>query len=190
MPGIIIDIGTGDGKFVEKVAKAHPDRLVIGIDPQAKPLKKISGKLDKKSKGGLPNALYVLAHIEDLPPELNNQANQVFINFPWASLLQGIILDQKDTWANIKRICQNGAVIDLILGYNEKEAQEFGLPLLSLDYIQAEMLPKLFAQGFQGIALRQLDPQELQNYPSTWAKRLGFGQEGRQYYYLRLKVSK
>ena len=36
MPGVIVDIGCGDGKFTYKLAKENPDRFVIGIDPSHK----------------------------------------------------------------------------------------------------------------------------------------------------------
>ena len=66
--GIVIDIGTGDGRFVSAAARANPNKFFIGIDANTKPLEKPSMKATRKpAKGGLPNVLFVQATVEDLP---------------------------------------------------------------------------------------------------------------------------
>ena len=112
MPGIVVDIGTGNGKFVSKLAIRYPDRLIIGIDPNHHNLIHTSLKNPK-------NSLYLLSDIENLPKELNGIVNQIFINFPLGSLLRGIINVENQTWNNLKRICRSGAFIDIILGFNK-----------------------------------------------------------------------
>lgn len=195
MSGIIVDIGTGDGKFTYKIAKENPDRFVIGIDPSHKSLEKTSGKIYKKEvKGGLKNALFVLANIEDLPDELEGAANQVFINFPWGSLLKGIVLVEDKTWNNIKKICQKGAIIDIVLGYDvnyeQGKSRELDLPDLDLEYIEKKLIPKLSEKGFKTIERREIDKEDLKDYPSGWAKRLAYGRENRKIYFLRLKIGR
>lgn len=190
MPGVIVDIGTGDGEFVYALAKDNPNRFIIGIDPHHKGLESLSTRIYKKaSKGGLDNALFVLGNIEALPNELNNIANQVFINFPWSGLLKGIVLVEDDAWSNIKRICKTGAYIDILFGYQHNgeidEAEQFGIPVLDLTYIKDTMAPKLAEKGFRVIEMRTVDPEEIRNHPSSWAKKLGYGRD-RAYYYLRL----
>src|SRR5438270_13523074 len=107
MPGIVVDIGAGDGSFSYQLAKENPDRLIIGIDPNHKQLEKISTKsLSKPDRGGIKNVLYVLARVEDLPHELDGLVNQIFINFPWAGLLKGLVLVEPYTWNSIQRACQ------------------------------------------------------------------------------------
>ncbi len=190
MPGIIVDIGTGDGKFTYQVAKENPDRFIIGIDPAQKGLEKVSAKIYKKpAKGGLKNALFVLADVENLPEELNGLANQVFINFPWSSLLKGIVLIEDKTWDSIKRVCQKGAIIDLVLGYGDiSESDKLSLPKFDLDYIKEEMIPKLIKKGFSLVKVRELTNKDLKTYSSSWAKKLSFGRE-RLFFYIRLKVT-
>lgn len=188
--GIIVDIGTGDGKFAYKLAKENPDRLIIGIDPNQKNLERLSLKTYKKSaRGGLKNCLFVLASIEDMPKELKGVANQVFINFPWGSLLRGIILIEQETWKNIKYICQKGAIIDLLLGYDKNidrtEIKRLKLPILTQDYIKNNMAPKLAKQGFKITDLKLVNSSVLKNFPSSWAKKLSYGKD-RMYYYLRI----
>ena len=180
MPGVIIDIGTGDGKFAYELAKEHPDRFVIGIDPNHQALEEVSNKIYKKPvKGGLPNALFVLANIEDLPEELSGIANQIFINFPWSGLLKGLILVEEKTWLNLKRICQPGAYIDLVFGYDENaeknKVESLNLPTLSEEYLQNTLVSKVDTLGFKLVELNRLTEEDLKNYPSTWAKKLAFG---------------
>ena len=51
---MIIDIGTGDGRFVYQSARRNPNKFYIGIDPNTRPLTKISEKIHRKpAKGGL-----------------------------------------------------------------------------------------------------------------------------------------
>ena len=187
MPGIIVDIGTGDGKFVHKLAKENPDRFIIGIDPSHKPLEKISLQLDKKSeKGGVKNAFFVLANVEDLPHELDGLVNQVFINFPWGSLLKAVVLVDEKIWQNIKRICQPGGIIDLVVSYHPKDSD---LPEIDLDYLKNIMLPALEKFGFKIKEIREVIPDEIKSFPSSWAKKLIYGEPDRKYYYLRLEAT-
>lgn len=190
MSGIIIDIGTGDGKFVYELAKNNPDKFVIGIDASHAGLIEKSQKIyKKKSKGGLPNALFVLASVENLPAELEGIANQIFINFPWGSLLAGLVKVDEIIWGEIKKLCKAGTIIDIIFGYDStqdaKEIKRLDLPDLNLDYIKHQMIPKLSEIGFTKKELREITNEDLKDYPSSWSKKLGFGKE-RQYYYMRL----
>jgi hypothetical protein len=53
---VIIDIGTGDGRFVYRSVRRNPNKFYIGIDPNVRPLEKISEKIHRKpNKGGAPS---------------------------------------------------------------------------------------------------------------------------------------
>ena len=76
-----MDIGTGDGRFVSAAARANPNKFYIGIDANAKPLEKISMRATRKvKKGGLPNAMFVQAAVEDLPAEFDAAAFSLPVN--------------------------------------------------------------------------------------------------------------
>ena len=65
------------------LAKARPDKFIIGIDANAKLLEKLSMKITRKpAKRGLPNAIFVQAAAEDLPEEFEGVASEIFLNFP------------------------------------------------------------------------------------------------------------
>lgn len=191
MKGVVIDIGTGDGKFVYELAKKNPDKFIIGIDPDHSSVEKFSAKIGKKkAKGGLPNALYVLGDVSDLPDELTGVANQVFINFPWSSLLHGIVCGDANTWKNIKKVCQPGARISIVFGYDpgleQSLAESFHLPKLSMKYIQQQMIPRIQSLRFEVLGIHEVTKDMLMNFPSDWAKRLAFGKD-RQYYAIELR---
>ena len=67
---IVVDLGTGDGRFVYQSARQNPQRFYLGIDASANLLAKISEKIHRKpAKGGLKNALFIQAAVEALPEE-------------------------------------------------------------------------------------------------------------------------
>ena len=193
MPGVIIDIGTGDGRFVYELAKQHPDKVIIGIDPNHKSLIEKSLKIyKKKEKGGLSNALYVLAGVENLPPELMGVANQIFINFPWGSLLTSVAKVDETVWRNIRKLCQRGTLVDIVFGYdperdNDDAVAEEKLPELDDDYVKNIMLPKLKGLGFEPLSVQLIGSTQMKDYPSSWAKKLSFGKE-RAIYHIRLRT--
>ncbi len=95
----MIDLGTGDGRFVYQSARRNPHKFYIGIDAEARALEKISEKIHRKpQKGGLRNVMFVQAAVEDLPSELDGVADELHIHFPWGSLLGAVASgDQSNT---------------------------------------------------------------------------------------------
>src|SRR5688500_19150299 len=76
--GVVMDIGTGDGRYVSAAARANPNKFYIGIDANAKPLEKISMRATRKvKKGGLPKAMFVQDDVEDLPAEFDATADEL-----------------------------------------------------------------------------------------------------------------
>src|SRR5687768_15272589 len=115
--GIVLDIGTGDGRFVSASAKANPDKFYIGIDANAKPLEKPSMKATRKpAKGGLPNAIFVQAAVENLPEELHGIANQIHINFPWGSLLRAVTIGDPEILTSFRHIAAQGCRLEIVIG--------------------------------------------------------------------------
>jgi len=79
----MIDLGTGDGRFVLAAASEHPERLVIGIDASVAAMAEASRRAAASPRrGGLANALFVAAGAEALPPELDGSADWLTAWFP------------------------------------------------------------------------------------------------------------
>ncbi|CAN5801483.1 hypothetical protein BH20ACI3_BH20ACI3_06970 [soil metagenome] len=133
--GIIIDIGTGDGRFVFEAARQNPKTFYIGIDANARPLEKISERIHRKpAKGGLPNVLFLQAAVEDLPSELEGIADEVHVHFPWGSLLGALATGKETVLRNLRRICAGDALLEILIGFDPvRDASELKrLEILSL----------------------------------------------------------
>ena len=181
----MIDIGTGDGLFVYRSAIQDRNRLYIGIDPNARPLEKISEKIYRNpSRGGAANALYLLASAEDLPSELNGIASEVHVLFPWGSLLRGLITADAKVLHGIRRICEPGAIVRIVFSLHAEsdrsEILRLGLPEPNQKYVDAVLLPKFVAAGFKIVEAKQSG--QFESLPSSWAKRLA--QNNRRFAYM------
>ncbi|HKO98187.1 MAG TPA: class I SAM-dependent methyltransferase [Pyrinomonadaceae bacterium] len=105
-------MGTGDGLFPYHYAHEQPNRFIIGIDANARPLEKISEKIYRKpAKGGRPNLLFVQSAVEDLPSDLDGLVDELHVNLPWGTLLAAIAGTNNQGLTNLRRICATGAVL-------------------------------------------------------------------------------
>ena len=175
--GVVIDIGTGDGRFVSAAARANPRKLYIGIDANAKPLEKISMKATRKaSKGGLPNALFLQAAVEDLPEELVGAADEIHIHFPWGSLLRAVATGDRDVLASLRRICAAECLVEIVIGIDEErdrgEIDRLGLPKLTTDYLEGTLGQKYSEAGFQVLDHGVLAGSEWSKLQTSWARKL------------------
>jgi 16S rRNA (adenine(1408)-N(1))-methyltransferase len=65
-------------------------KFFMGIDPNVRPLAKISEKIYRRTgKGGAPNVVFLQAAVEELPDELTGIADEVHVQFPWGKFAQG-----------------------------------------------------------------------------------------------------
>jgi 16S rRNA (adenine(1408)-N(1))-methyltransferase len=161
----VVDLGTGDGRFVLHHAGQDPAALVIGIDADAASM--VEGSR-KAARGNLPNALFLVAAVEDLPHELDGLADDVRVHFPWASLLRGIVTVDEAIMEPIVRLCAPGASVTVLLSVVER------------DHIVAPLDPEALSAGFSCLGLRPVEVREASSTEiaasrSSWAKRLRAG---------------
>ena len=155
--GVIIDIGTGDGRFVYQSARQNPNKFYIGIDPNVRPLEKISEKIHRKpAKGGAPNVLFVQAAIEDLPAELDGVADEVHVHFPWGSLLRAVATGDVDILRNVRRICAPGALLEVVIN----------------DQIADQLIERYRSAGFEVLEHGSVPAAQWSEFETTWARRL------------------
>lgn len=178
---IVVDMGTGDGRFIYKMAQKNPDTYYIGVDPMAENMAEYAVRVLKKpAKGGLPNVTYVVSSIEALPRELYGVASHIHINMPWGSLLEGIVKCSDAVIDNLVNLAAGPrATLDIHLAYTDRyesnEIQKRELPALSQSYLENELAEKLLAKGVLVTSVAILDNDALRNQETLWAKRLGFG---------------
>ncbi len=165
-----IDIGTGDGRFVQHVAQTCPHSFVIGIDACRENLHEVSRRAPS-------NALFVIANAQVLPPELHGLAAHVTINFPWGSLLEGLLDNDAALLESLFTVMRPNAELEVRL--NGGALSEVGW---SLEEGADRVRDVLTVNGFEVRLPITLRACELRACPTTWAKRLAYGRDPRAVY--------
>lgn len=187
--GVVVDIGTGDGRFVSAAARANPNKFYIGIDANVKPLEKVSMRATRKpKKGGLPNAMFVQASVDDLPDELNDTANEIHIHFPWGSLLKAVATGETEILNALRRIAAQECLLEIIIGIeierDRHALDRLEMPELNPPYIERELIPRYVAAKFKLVEYRELDRGEWSEIETSWARRLSVSKSRRVFYLL------
>jgi hypothetical protein len=165
-----MDIGTGDGRFVRNVAVTCPQRFVIGIDAARENLHAVSRRAPE-------NALFVIANAQNLPPELTGLAVHITINFPWGSLLEGLLRDDPALLVGLAEIARSESTLEIRL--NGGALAEAGWPI---DEGADRVREVLAVNGFVVHPSVTLTARDLRDIPTTWAKRLAYGRDPRAVY--------
>ncbi|MBK9125659.1 MAG: hypothetical protein IPM16_21390 [Chloroflexi bacterium] len=160
---IHLDIGTGDGRYVVHHATKHPHRFVIGLDACRE-------NLVDRSRNAPDNALFVIANAEQLPVMLHGMASSVTVNFPWGSLLDGLLDITSPVLDGIAAACLPGALVEVRL--NGGALAEAGW---SLKDGAQQVRDSLADAGFDMLRTVDLDAAALRGVSTSWAKRLAFG---------------
>ena len=172
---IRLDLGTGDGRFVCRMAEQHQDRFFIGIDACRENLR-------ANSQRKLPNALFIIASAQALPQELNGLISHVTINFPWGSLLESLLSSEDSLVIRLLSVTRPFASIDIHL--NAEALLTAGWTLES----GADQIERIVnANGWRTKSRSWMDAHLLRSFATTWAKRLAFGRDPRA---IQLSVQK
>lgn len=164
---LILDLGTGDGKFAFHLANNFPRHFVIGMDACRENLREYS-------RAKLPNLLFVAANAQALPCELNGLVSHLVINFPWGSLLEGLLSGDLALMRGLACISGPAASVDLRL--NGGALAEAGW---TLEDGTEQIRGNLIDTGWKIGRPVTIGAGALRNFPSTWAKRLAFGRDSR-----------
>jgi 16S rRNA (adenine(1408)-N(1))-methyltransferase len=164
---ITLDLGTGDGRYVRTLAAQHPDWFVIGVDSCRENLR-------EHSQAKLHNMLFVIASAQDLPFELNGLISHITINFPWGSLLEGLLIGDSRLICGLESISRFTTSVDLHL--NGGAMAEAGM---TLEAGVEKVYDNLNRSGWQIENPIAMNANALRNFPTTWAKRLAFGRDPR-----------
>jgi 16S rRNA (adenine(1408)-N(1))-methyltransferase len=155
-------------------AAAEPDRLVVGVDASAAAMAEASRRAGRRpGRGGLPNALFVVAAAETLPPELDGLADLVTVHFPWGSLLRGLLAADPAIMAGLVRVMRPGATLSVLLSATDRD-RGAGVGPVGEQTLHALAAP--YAR--HGLALTRVRPATAADVAasrSTWGKRLGAG---------------
>jgi 16S rRNA (adenine(1408)-N(1))-methyltransferase len=127
-------------------------------------------------KGGLPNALFVVAAVERMPPELRETAADVTIAFPWGSLLRGALAreDAVAASAGIASVIAPAGSIRATVSIDPRD----GLDLPPVDDVALDELARGWSR--HGVCVANWIPAtdaEIAATGSTWARRLRAGRD-------------
>jgi hypothetical protein len=163
---ILIDLGTGDGRFALDAARQKPGLFVIGVDACRENLR-------SASRAAPGNVLFAIANIVNpgctLPEEISGRASLVTINFPWGSLRDALLSAEQPLLDGLRAMMQPGARLEVRL--NASALAEVGW---EPDEAGSQVAQTLVAAGFRVRAPQALNAPDLRSLPTTWAKRLAF----------------
>lgn len=177
---LVVDVGAGDGRWAYDQARHDASTLYVALDPDAASLADYAYRAGRKpSRGGAENARFVVASVEDLPPELQGIAGLVRVNFPWGSLLRGLVLPEKHVLVALAGLGAGDARFEFVISYDPEHdiaglAGET-LPPLTEARIDDVLRPPYSEAGLQIEVRRQMSLDEAIKLPSTWARRLLHG---------------
>ncbi len=164
---VILDLGTGDGRYVHFLADKYPDWFIIGVDACRE-------NLYESSQIKLPNVLFVIANAQNLPPELSGLASHVTINFPWGSLLESLLISDIALMDGLSSIAKQNAQIDIHL--NSGALAEVGR---TLDAGTETIYENMNRHGWNLKDPYRVAREALRKFPTTWAKRVAHGRDPR-----------
>jgi 16S rRNA (adenine(1408)-N(1))-methyltransferase len=172
---VIVDVGTGDARAAYRTARAHPDRLVIGVDPAWQRMVETATRAARKpAKGGAANLLLVCASAESLPAALHGIADEVLVALPWGKLLRGVVLGDADVCTGLRTLARGcGATLEVTVGtsiWRDPVPLDIrDLPELTPGYVAEVLAPRLAGHGWR------VDDFALEGGrgPSSWSRRLG-----------------
>ena len=166
-----IDLGTGDGRAVLARAMAEPETLAIGIDANAASMIESSRRAARaERKGGLPNALFVVAAAETPPPELACLADDLTITLPWGSLLDGVLGRDDRVAAGVAALLAAGGMVRAMVSTTACDGRD--LPRLE-DAMRGDLADAWARHGLILASFRPATAGEVAATRSTWARRLG-----------------
>lgn len=179
---VLVDVGTGDGRFAYALAKADPARLVIGLDSVKENLEEVSRRARQKpAKGGVPNVAFVWARAEDPPAELQGRATAIQVILPWGRLMAGMAAGLGDVLGGLRRLGSAGvpvrAVLNAEIWGDPVPLEVRDIPEVTPAYVEEMLTPCYEACGIGIQRAWLLDREEVKAVRSTWSKKLQHGRD-------------
>jgi 16S rRNA (adenine(1408)-N(1))-methyltransferase len=165
---VAVDLGTGDGRAVLATAAGQPDTLAIGVDANAAAMADSSRRAWRRD--ALANALFAVAAAERPPEPLHAMAGSLTVNFPWGSLLRGLLGENDAVLAGVARLMAPGAEGAVLLSVVPRDGTPPVPPRVSLAANYARHRLDL-------VEMRPATPEEVAASGSSWAKLLRAGRE-------------
>lgn len=148
-------------------AARNPDTLVVGMDADAAGMADASRRASRRRRG-VPNALFVVAAAESPPEGLRGLAGSLTVQFPWGSLLRGVLGRDDAVLGGVAELLAPGAEGTVLLSVVPRD----GVPAMPPRH---ELAAAYACQGLDLVEARPATPEEVAGSHSSWAKRLRAG---------------
>lgn len=163
--GVHVDLGTGDGAYAIQLARKHPELAVVAVDTN---LDHLAGSARRRPD----NVRFARLDALGWPLGVLPMADTVSVNFPYGSLLRGLVEGDPALLARLAALLGQGSRLDVRVNAS-------ALLATGLDPVGG---PGAIVEGLRDIDgiranLRELGRSELRTFPSSWSKRLGYGKE-------------
>lgn len=169
---VVVDLGTGDGRWVYRMARSHPDFFCIGVDANAEGMREVSFRAGRKpSRGGAANAWFVCAAVDSLPAGLGRLADWITVLYPWGRLLRVVVDPDVPALIRIAAVGKPGAHVEVCINESALRAGVYGDPESPNSAGLIRRLAPAYAQGGILLAARTDAP----GLGTTWAGRVGQG---------------
>lgn len=173
---VVADLGTGDGRWLYRVARSRPNVLCLGLDANAEVLREVSYRAGRKpARGGLPNVRFIAAGLEVLPGPLRAVADELWVMYPWGSLLRAVLAPEPSILQGAAEVLKPRGLIRVAI--NESVLDQSAV----LDRLGLRSRPDgdLFAAlraGYNEAGLRvTMVRRDAVGVRSSWGARLGQG---------------
>jgi 16S rRNA (adenine(1408)-N(1))-methyltransferase len=174
--GLLLDIGTGDGKHVLAEARRRPDTLCVGMDAQPDAMRRSAVRAAAKpARGGLPNARFVSSAIEQLPGDLTG-ITDVHCLMPWGSLLRAMVTPDDAVLRSVAACAVRGASFLITLNlhaWRPPVAEVGGTAEPTPSSVIGELAPAFDAAGWTLESAEYLGTEQIADLGTSWTKRLG-----------------
>ncbi|MBE7188103.1 class I SAM-dependent methyltransferase [Jatrophihabitans endophyticus] len=174
--GLLLDVGTGDGKHVLAVARARPGLLVVGLDAGPDAMRPTAARAAQKpAKGGVPNALFVWGAVEALPDGLDG-VTELHSLMPWGSLLRAFVTPDPTILESLGARCVPGAQFLLTINLHawRPPVPEVGTtPEPTVESALSTLAPSYASAGWTIDSATYPGADELADLGTSWTKRLG-----------------
>jgi hypothetical protein len=150
---------------------------VIGVDASAAGMAESSLRAARSErKGGLPNALFVVAAAERPPDELRAIAAETTILFPWGSLLRGALAldDACDAARGIADLVAPGGRVQALVSIDPRD--RLTVPPLE-SAVRDALADRWLGHGLGLTVFTPATRAEIDVAGSSWARRLAAGRD-------------
>jgi 16S rRNA (adenine(1408)-N(1))-methyltransferase len=189
---LVVDLGTGDGKHVLAEARRRPDALVVGVDAGPDAMRRTAARAAAKpAKGGTPNAIFVWAAVEQLPPDLDG-ITEVHSLMPWGSLLRALVAPDEEVLRAVAGRCRPGAPFLVTLNlhaWRPPVPEVGGTPEPTPESATERLAPAYARAGWTLESAEYLDDAAIAALGTSWTKRLGSSRESLAVLALRGTIS-